>query len=184
MDERFRLCMVEVMRRRAPLLGIAFQQRAKFEQWLKFELAEEMRNRGATRLEIEPSSPRAGTRADIGFVFEGVHYVVELKTPNTNWRIPGVLNRTRPITKNVSEIIADAQKPPHGDAVRIVAFAMFPVPPADDRWLVYLERIAHSVGITLSETANSTRIDVRLPNGGVAQVVAVTFIAPCSKATT
>jgi hypothetical protein len=169
--------MVEVMRRHARLLGIALQQRAKFEHWLKFELADEMRSWGATCIEIEPSSPDGGTRADIGFVFQDVHYVVELKTPNTNWRIRGVLNRSRPITKNISEIIEDARKPPHGDAVRIVAFAMFPVPLGDNRWRAYLDRITHSVGIELSEMANSTRIDVPLPDAGMAQIVAVTFIA-------
>jgi hypothetical protein len=55
---------------------------------------------------------------------------VELKTANTNWRAEGILNITRPITKNVSgiaeDILALRQKcpPAHGFA----AFCIFPIP--------------------------------------------------------
>lgn len=180
MDTRFRGWMCNLLARRRPLLAIAIRQRAKFEHWLKFELAEEAAAQGASDIQIEPTPESVGqsVRSDLAFIFDGAHYHIELKTPNTNWRMPGVLQLTRPITNNIASIIGDARKPPLSQGQRIVAFTLFPIPPGDSRWHVYLKRISDEVGIHLSEQQNASRVDIPLTPPALAQVVVVTFIAP------
>lgn len=180
MDVRLRSWITAIAQRRSGLLAIALQQRAKFEHWLKFELAETAISNGATSVEIEPAGTGegAGIRGDVAFTYEGNRYHVELKTPNTNWRMPGVWQLTRPITKNIAEIVADGRKPPLADAERIIAFAMFPVPPSDDRWHAYLDRVSEGLAIPLTEAKNASRVDVILPDGHHAELVIVTFKVP------
>lgn len=71
-----------------PLLAIAIRQRAKFEGWLKFELALFAEQHGATSVEVEAPSG-SGSRSDLTFLYDGKRYDVELKTANTNWRMNG-----------------------------------------------------------------------------------------------
>ena len=40
-----------------------------------------------------------GGRADIVFTYCDTTWFIEMKTTNTNWRVEGVENRTRPIKK-------------------------------------------------------------------------------------
>jgi len=89
-------------------MDVALRQRAKFEGWLKFELAAMVIAQGATDLIIEATYD-AG-RADLSFRYGGETYFIEMKTPNTNWRISGVQSKHRPITKNIHSVIADAEK--------------------------------------------------------------------------
>lgn len=53
---------------------------------------------------------RIAWRADVTFHDGNERDDVELKTPNTNWRIPGILNKHRPITKNFAGVVKDARK--------------------------------------------------------------------------
>jgi len=179
MDEALRLWIVAILQRRAGLLATAIQQRAKFEHWLKFELAEEAIGRGCIGLEIEPPACGADSalRSDLGFTYGGVNYLVELKTPNSNWRMPGVWDRSRPVTKNISQIIDDARKPVPPGATRLIAFTFFPIPPGDHRWLQYLERISTELGIALTEDDHVTRVAVPLAAQHEAEIAVVAFTA-------
>lgn len=120
----------EILKNRKDVLTMACQQRAKFEGWLKFELAVAIgRKPGISDVIIEDSYKDKG-RSDISFRYMNEKYQVEMKTANTNWRVNGVENLTRPITMNIDGIIDDIGvlklkcPPNHGLAV----FTMFPIP--------------------------------------------------------
>lgn len=168
--------IVEIIRQRREIVGMAMAQRAKFEGWLKFELADAARRNGATNIRFEPTLTSG--RADLSFDLKGVACVVELKTPNTNYRMEGALNRTRPITKNIASIIADAQKLARCGG-GVIAFILFPLKTGDDAWLTYLARLSEGVGQMLSTDEHTTRETVALPNGA-ADVAVVTFDVPGS----
>lgn len=110
MDEIVRKGIVKILGSNMSLLRIPIRQRAKFEGWLKFELAHYLEEIGAKNVEVESKVPYGRDRADIAFLNDGEAYTLELKTPNTNWKVKGVKENTRPITKNVQSIIADAKK--------------------------------------------------------------------------
>ena len=109
------------------LLKIAFRQRAKFEGWLKFEIAKEFQESGkATKVEYPIAKGHVDLFAD--------NCLIELKTPNTSYTCEGVDPKTRPITKNVNDIIYDINK--LGKLRKIsenhcynlfIAFVMFPI---------------------------------------------------------
>lgn len=61
-------------------------------------------------VEVESKSDNSFERADIMFKEDGETYKIELKTHNTNWRVEGIKNKHRPITKNVKSIIRDTYK--------------------------------------------------------------------------
>jgi hypothetical protein len=109
MEKRLRSWIVDVLEQHRTLLTVAVRQRAKFEGWLKFELALYAEQHGATDVEVEAPSG-SGSRSDLTFSYDGRRYDVELKTSNTNWRMKGVLARTRPITKNIRGVIIDGGK--------------------------------------------------------------------------
>ncbi len=135
--------IVDVLRKHPGPLAIALRQRAKSEGWLKFALAAYAEEQGAIDVVLEaPTSDKKGRgRSDISFRWNGVRYDVELKTANTNWRMPGVAQANRPVSKNISSIVEDARKPNSRDCQPLVAFVIFPVPRGDDRWVNYLYRI-------------------------------------------
>lgn len=167
--------VVEIIQHRGEIVGMAMSQRAKFEGWLKFELADAARRNGATNVKFEPRLTSG--RADLSFDLKGVPCVIELKTPNTNYRMEGVEARSRPITNNIASIVLDAQKlAACGGGV--IAFILFPLKNGDDGWLDYLDRLSLGVGKTLSQDEHVSRETVGLPNGGAADVAVVTFEVP------
>lgn len=86
-----------------PILTIHVPQRAKFERYLQAVLSLRLKKRfGDTEIEY----PLAGKHADI---YANETYI-ELKTPNTSYRFSDIVNKTRPITKNVQSIIDDINK--------------------------------------------------------------------------
>ena len=179
MDAILRDWIREVFDQHKALLPIAVRQRAKFEGWLKFELASIAKQQGARQVEVEVSYSNGTKRADIGFEFDGTAYCVELKTPNTNWRMPSVpLNKHRPITRNIAGIVRDAKKLTECPKQGIVAFALFPVPPGSRRWMTYLQRIAEEAQVPLSEEKNCFRWQVDLPSeqGEKPEIVVCTFL--------
>ena len=106
------------------LLKIAVSQRAKFEGWLKFELAKALKvHYSDTRVE----EPVNGYHIDI----YSNQSLIELKTPNTNYKIEGCADRKCTITDNVNSIIDDIQKlstlVPGIYRNGYIAFVMFPV---------------------------------------------------------
>jgi hypothetical protein len=178
MDEIIRAWIVEIIERRKTLLAVAIRQRAKFEGWLKFELAAHAERKGARDVEVEASPGTSGSgrfRVDIAFVFGDTRYNLEIKTPNSNWRLPGVLDKIRPITKNIAEIINDAKKLAECPGRGLVAFVLFPVPPKDRRWIEYLERIASELDISLTEDDHTARVNVPLRHGYSADLIVSCF---------
>jgi hypothetical protein len=115
---------------RKDITFLACQQRAKFEGWLKFELASALyRSSGIEKIIIEDSYPTNG-RSDISFEFDGTKWFIEMKTANTNWRAENLENLSRPVTRNMDGIVEDIivlrdkSAPAHGLAV----FCIFPIP--------------------------------------------------------
>jgi hypothetical protein len=172
--------IVQILENRTQLLRIAVRQRAKFEGWLKFELASLAEKNGAQGVKVEDSYTATNgklQRSDISFSFDGVRYDVELKTPNTNYRMLGVQEEHRPITKNISEIIEDAEKLFMCSGQGVVGFVLFPIPPHDSRWKEYLDRIGSELNIKLSENENCTRVSLPIAMDHSADMIVCTFIA-------
>ena len=167
--------IVTILETRAEVLDIAIRQRAKFEGWLKFELAVLAESKGAI---VSVEAPYGDTsRADVSVTMNGCCYFVELKTPNTNWRIGGVQNKHRPITKNIRSVADDAAKFV-GQGVRgVVAFVLFPVPVGDCRWHKYLRRIGEMADKPLTEERHCSRVKMRLRTGQQCEAVVCCFEA-------
>jgi hypothetical protein len=159
-------------------MAIAMRQRAKFEGWLKFSLAAHAELKGATDVIVEAPISVSGVnraRSDFSFKWDCVRYDVELKTPNTHWRMPGVAELHRPVTKNFSSIVEDGRKANSQDCQPLVAIVIFPIPIGDDRWLQYLERIGHELQLTLSREAHATQITLPISPAHSADVVICCF---------
>ena len=119
-----------ILEKRNTVLLLACQQRAKFEGWLKFEIACAFEHDpDFSNIIIEDNYPTAG-RSDVSFVFNSEKYYVEMKTTNTNWRSTGLENKHRPITKNIKGIIKDIKKLENfiSSAHGIMIFIIFPIP--------------------------------------------------------
>ncbi|WP_446899243.1 hypothetical protein ACSVC9_04955 [Clostridium sp. LBM24168] len=175
MDKLIRKSISDIINDNKHLIGIAIRQRAKFEGWLKFELAEYLQEYGIYSVEVEPKYNHSNSRADIGFVCNDVHYYVELKTPNTNYRIKEIENKVRPITKNIASIIIDTKKLEKCVGSGIIAFVLFPVPIGDNRWMEYLSRISNETGKELTEEDNCSRVKVPLDNDNNCEVIICCF---------
>lgn len=145
--------IVSILSDNEDLLEIAFRQRAKFEGWLKFEIAKEFQTSGKdTKVEYPIAKVYADLVADkvlpelyrnteVERLIQRGHVdlfadncLIELKTPNTSYTCEGVDSKTRPITKNVNDIIYDINK--LGKLRKIsenhcydlfIAFVMFPI---------------------------------------------------------
>ena len=181
MDKIIRQWIAGILKDHKPLLAIAVRQRAKFEGWLKFELAAIAEKAGAQSVEVEPmlSVPASSKEhPDLAFIYNGARYYVELKTPNSNWRMPGVRNKHRPITKNINGIVRDAQKLYRYAGQGIVAFVLFPIPPQDNRWIKYLDRIASKVKIPLTKQEHCVRFSLPLDKEHSADLVICAFTVP------
>lgn len=115
-----------------PALEIPLRQRAKFEGWLKIELAAALEAQGGqVRLEQGYVVGNRTYRADLAVSRTGwdKEILVMLKTVNTNFRFEGVDQVTRPITMNISGVIADVRKLRElpSDKIGYVLFPVFPV---------------------------------------------------------
>ena len=143
-------CLAELLGR--PTLRVALRQRAKFEGWLKVELAHALETKGASvalEFGIQGTSYRADVRADF---HEAGRVIMMLKTINTNFRFRSVMPRHRPITRNISGIIEDLTKLRSSTSpdARLAIFPIFPVAgqttTRDAQLAPYLERIRLSGG--------------------------------------
>jgi len=177
MDKTLRQWIVQVIRQHESMLRIAIRQRAKFEGWLKFELAAIAEINGATVVEVETSSDQSEsrTRADLSFVYEEKKYDVELKTPNSNWRMAGVINAHRPITKNIFGVIQDTLKLRISSKNGLVAFVLFPIASDDNQWKEYIQRIAFETQLPLTAQDNCERISVSLGERDKADLIVCVF---------
>lgn len=90
----------EILIQNQKKLRIPIRQKAKFEGWLKFELAYYLERSGYSNVHVEGESSTSVFRSDIRFtVNDGTIYCIELKTTNTNWQIDGVDNKQSPSQK-------------------------------------------------------------------------------------
>lgn len=165
--------LVSIIEDRESLVGLACRSRSKFERWLQFELADKLRRAHSPRVLLE--APLGNQRTDITFFLGSSRYDVELKTPNTSWRVPGVVQATRPITDNLHGIVSDAAKLQSGSGTGLVAFVLFPLPNGDKRWLSYLARIALATQIPLSEAEHCTTVSIDIEGGLSCDAVVCVF---------
>lgn len=173
-DKLIRKSISEIIKNHSQLVSIAIRQRAKFEGWLKFELADYLKKLGILNVEVESAYTNSSNRADLGFVYKGIRYDIELKTPNTNWRIKGIESKGRPITKNIDSIINDSKKLEKCVGNGIVAFVLFPIPVGDDRWKQYLDRISNELDMNLTEEAHCNRVEISVGES-ICEVVVCCF---------
>ena len=120
MEQQLNDILVNILTSRQDLVFIAIKQRAKFEGWLKFELANELRK---LYRDTCVEKCMSGKLVD---VFSNNSYI-ELKTPNTSYRHDGCENRTRPITDNIASIINDINALKQIGVDGYIAFVMFPI---------------------------------------------------------
>ena len=138
------------------LLEIAFKQRAKFEGWLKFEIAKEFQTSGKdTKVEYPIAKGHVDLFAD--------NCLIELKTPNTSYTCKGVAPKTRPITKNVNDIINDINK--LGKLRKIskvpcydlfIAFVMFPID-KNKKYMRHVNKIENHIQAQKSKITKAQR---------------------------
>lgn len=173
-DRLIRKSISEIIKNHFQLVSIAIGQRAKFEGWLKFELANHLKKIGMSNVEVESAYTDSNSRADLGFVYKGIRYDIELKTPNTNWRIKGIESKGRPITKNIDSIINDSKKLEKCVGNGIVAFVLFPIPVGDDRWKQYLDRISNRLDMNLTEKTHCNKVEISVGDS-ICEVVVCCF---------
>lgn len=165
----------EILNSHRDLLKIALRQKAKFEGWLKFELACYLEKKGMELVEVETKAEYRRDRTDITFFKNDHVYSVELKTSNTNWKNEGVKNSNRPITKNIQSIIKDAVK--LNSSQGVVAFVLFPIPSSDRRWEAYIDRIIKETGIAICKEANCRLLEMNINECDKCDVLICTFMS-------
>ena len=108
--------------------------RAKFEGWVKVELLGILQKLAKT--EVVPEMDRHD-------LVMGDYCAIELKTTNTNYRIEGVLNKTRPITRNIESIIEDVEKLKKSKyPFKMMVFVVFPLSnPEKPEWKGHLSKL-------------------------------------------
>ena len=182
MHTTVRNLIVNVLEERKPLVAMAIRQRAKFEGWLKFELAYRTSQVNDIKdVLVESGYEGQKIRGDLLFRRNDKEYLIELKTPNTSWRMDGVEKKIRPITKNISSIVADGQKLKSHPNGGIIAFVLFPIPISDRRWLVYLNQISNDLGVPLVEHEHTSQVTIPLDNNQSSNLVVCAFTVPHSQ---
>lgn len=173
MDLIINKAITEILEERKDFLKIAVRQKNKFEGWLKFELAHYLEKMGMESVEVESMSGYKRDRYDISFFYQGDPYRIELKTPNTNWKIDGIKHSGRPITANIHSIISDAKK--LNSNYGIVAFVLFPIPVKDNRWEVYIDRISTECNIKIDKEKQCKKIKISIDELNDCELIVCTF---------
>jgi hypothetical protein len=177
-----RAILKDIVVGRRDVMMLATRQRAKFEGWLKFELAAALSSLDGIHRVVLEDRYITGGRADLSFEVRGTTWYVEMKTANVNWRADGVESKTRPVTMNVSKIIDDIAKlrekcpPSKGLAV----FAFFPVPTRiwgseRDKLLYHLYRIERESGLVENALIRNSDFVVLDEHFGIALFVVEVF---------
>ena len=108
----------------APILSLHLPKRAKFERYLQTVLAYKLQSRYPDTEIEKPYPNNKSKRADI---FANNTYI-EMKTPNTRFKVEGVEAKNKPIAKNINGIINDIEKlKTSGVNNGVVAFVLFPI---------------------------------------------------------
>lgn len=114
---------------------------------------------------------RADTHKLVDIFFDNV--LLELKTPNTNYTNPLCETLTRPITKNIGDIIEDVKKlrgilqqPNLPDSLRgFIAFVMFPIDSDNfesGKWQNHVNRIRENIR-EANEVMKIIKLDNQIP---------------------
>lgn len=157
------------------LLRIAVRQKAKFEGWLKFELAHYLEKNNFGPVVVESEVETGNGRSDVTFMHNGKKISVELKTPNANWKTNGVESKTRPITKNIDSIIKDALK--HNSDSCVIAFVLFPIPSKDLSWTPYINRIVSEAGVEINRQTNCKLVEVEVNDTDKCEMLICSFVS-------
>lgn len=173
MDKLILEQIVNLLRDNKILLRIAIRQRAKFEGWLKFELAQRIEKLGFNEVGLETKLERKRARPDISFIKDFDFYQIELKTCNTSWNIDGIPKKGKPISSNIDGIISDAKK--LNSNYGIVAFVMFPIPTKDIRWKVYIERIKNETEIEIDYNQNCKILEMEIDELNTCDILVCAF---------
>ena len=108
MDQMIMNGICGILEKNRAMLRIPIRQKAKFEGWLKFELAHYIEQQGYVNVEVETMGQTNKFRTDITFFDkEHIPYGIELKTSNTNWNMLGIHKGGKPVTKNIASIITN-----------------------------------------------------------------------------
>lgn len=147
MEKELNNLIVSILKDNAGLVFIAIKQRAKFEGWLKFQLAHKLLEEDG-KVEVERPYPTNGKlHADI----YAKNAFIELKTPNTNYRYKQCISCNRPVTKNITSIIEDINKLRSiEDNEKYIAFVIFPID-QDKKYREYIQRIENEGRVKLFE---------------------------------
>ena len=167
--------IVNILSDNKQLMRIAIRQRAKFEGWLKFELANRIEKLGFNEVEIETKVEWRRNRPDISFYEEDDFYRIELKTCNTSWKINGISKKGKPITDNIKGVINDAKK--LNSNYGIVAFVMFPIPKNDIRWKPYIERIKEETKIEIDYKLNCKILAMEIDDSNTCDLLVCSFMS-------
>lgn len=116
-------------------LSVFAKERAKFEGWLKVEVCDILLCKNISN--VVPEKHRIDVMCD--------GWAIELKTTNTNYRYPNVVNKTRPITKNIQKIIDDIEQLRTSSELtgikKAILFVVFPVSHLKSEWQEQLNKI-------------------------------------------
>ncbi len=94
MDKFVRNAIVSILNNHVNVIKIVVRQKAKFEGWLKFEIASYLESYGMKSVKVESKAEYRREWSDISFFYKGNPYTIELKTPNTNWKLKDINNLT------------------------------------------------------------------------------------------
>lgn len=169
----------KILSKNQDLLEIAFRQRAKFEGWLKFEIAKEFQKSGKdTKVEYPIADlfadkvlPELYRNTEVERLIQRGHVdlfaencLIELKTPNTSYTCEGVDPKTRPITDNVNSIISDVDKLRNiteGLSYdSFIAFVMFPID-TNKKYMGHVNKIENHIqaqGLKITKAQRTVRI--------------------------
>lgn len=116
-------------------LSVFAKERAKFEGWLKVEVCDILLCNNINN--VVPEKHRIDIMCD--------GWAIELKTANTNYRYSNVVNKHRPITKNVQGVIDDIEQLRKSSKLagvkKAVLFVVFPVSHLKSEWQEHLNKI-------------------------------------------
>lgn len=165
----------ELVKENRSILRLAIRQRAKFEGWLKFELAARLDKLGLENVEVETKLDFKRNRPDISYITENFDfYKIELKTCNTSWKIDGIETKGKPISGNIKSIINDAKK--LNSNYGIVAFIMFPIPLNDNRWKDYIERIKKETEVQIDYNSNCRILKIKFDEKRYCNILVCAFM--------
>jgi hypothetical protein len=142
----------DIIRSHSSAVWIAIRQRARFEAWLKIELAAALEEN--PRVECQLEAPFGdGRRCDLLVDHDFTKLYIELKAICSNWSVPGVEKKSAALTQSIAGFIADVERLrcAKGHGICIAAFVEFPIPEEDERWMRQLKYISAMTGVPFWE---------------------------------